>query len=209
MNQVVALSKIIGLGQSLFETRDLAALLQKKPSAASLTASRLVKPGLLTKFGRGKWGLTGKVDRLTLPEHLTAPFPSYISLQSALFHHGMIQQVPQVIYAVSLAKTRRHRTPLGTVSIHHVNPSFFFGYELNSTGSAKIATPEKALADFFYFAPTRTRLFRALPEIEFPPDFNWKEVFANIAKIKSPTRRIFVQRRLAILEGIARRETRR
>ena len=194
MNQLEALSKIIALGQPLFETRDIAALLGKKPAAATLTVARLAKAGFLTKFSRGKWGLTGKVDRFALPEHLTSPFPSYVSLQSALFYHGMIQQVPQVVYAVSLAKTCRYQTPLGTVSIHHLDPSFFFSYELNAPGSAKIATPEKALVDFFYFAPARTRLFRALPEIEFPPDFNWNEVLAICAKIRSPARRSFVRR---------------
>ena len=32
-------------------------------------------------------------------------------------------------YAVTLARTRRYTTPLGTVSLHHVRPAFFFGYE--------------------------------------------------------------------------------
>ena len=37
--------------------------------------------------------------------------------------------MPAVTYAVTLARTRRFVTPLGTVSLHHVQPAFFFGYE--------------------------------------------------------------------------------
>ena len=52
-----------------------------------------------------------------------------MSLQSALYLHGMISQVPTVTYAVSLARTRRFVTTLGTVSVHHVQPPFFFGFQ--------------------------------------------------------------------------------
>jgi predicted transcriptional regulator of viral defense system len=48
---------------------------------------------------------------------LTAPFPAYVSLQSALYLHGMVSQVPAVTYAVMLARARRFVTPLGTVAI--------------------------------------------------------------------------------------------
>jgi hypothetical protein len=34
--------------------------------------------------------MNGKIDRLALPELISAPHPACISLQSALFHHGLI-----------------------------------------------------------------------------------------------------------------------
>jgi predicted transcriptional regulator of viral defense system len=206
MSQVEALSRLEALGQPLFETRDIAALLGQKDAAATLTASRLAKAGFLIKLARGKWALRQGVNRLAIPEHLTAPFPSYISLQSALFHHGMISQLPAVTYAVSLARTRRYTTPLGTVSIHHVDPDFFFGFELDDSGTAKIATPEKALLDIFYFSPTRTRLFVKLPEIEFPSTFSWRKAFAMTAKIKGRARRTFVERALLSLRNSPNKE---
>jgi predicted transcriptional regulator of viral defense system len=196
MNQVEALAKIQTLGQPLLETRDIAALLKQKDAATVLTATRLAKAGFLIKLGRGKWALGRGVNRLAIPEHLTAPHPTYISLQSALFYHGMISQIPSVIYAVSLAQTRRYKTPLGVISIHHAAPDFFYGYELDPTGTAKIATPEKALVDIFYFAPTKTRLFTALPELEFPVTFNWQKAFKLTVTIKSPARRSLVERGL-------------
>jgi hypothetical protein len=50
--------------------------------------------------------------------------------------------------AVSLARTRRFVTA-GAVSVHHVQPSFFFGFEDVGHGG-RLATPEKALVDFLY-----------------------------------------------------------
>jgi predicted transcriptional regulator of viral defense system len=106
------------------------------------------------------------LDPLLLPEHLTAPFPSYVSLQSALFFHGMISQIPNVIYVASLAQTRTVGTSLGTFSIHRLAPRFFGGYETLKSG-VRLATPENALIDLLYLGPVRSRLFVHLPEIEF------------------------------------------
>ena len=63
-----------------------------------------------------------------------------------------------------------------------------FGFELDESGMVKIATPEKALVDIFYFSPTRSRLFKKLPEIQFSKRFSWQKAFALAKKIKSPAR---------------------
>lgn len=77
----------------------------------------------------------------------------------------MISQIPAITYAVSIGRTKRYETPLGVVSFHHVHPSFFFGFETIGKGMVKMATPEKALIDFLYLSPSKSRLFRALPEL--------------------------------------------
>jgi hypothetical protein len=119
-----------------------------------------------------------------------------VSLQSALYFHGMISQVPAVTYAVSLARTRRYATPLGSVSVHHVDASFYFGYVDTGTQGACVATPEKALVDFLYLGPARSRLFRALPELELPPSFSIRAARRMVDRIRSPRRRAFAARRL-------------
>ena len=54
--------------------------------------------------------------------------PAYVSVQSALYLHGMISQIPHVIYVASLARTQRVATTIGTYSIHQIAPEFFGGY---------------------------------------------------------------------------------
>jgi hypothetical protein len=42
-----------------------------------------------------------------------------------------------------LARTRRYVTPLGVVSLHHIQPAFFFGFEDHGDAGGRLATPEK------------------------------------------------------------------
>ncbi len=104
----------------------------------------------------------------------------------------MISQMPAVTYAVSLARTRRFTTPLGAVSVHHVQPSFFFGFEDAGRSGGRLATPEKALVDFLYLGPARSNLFRALPELEWPKRFSVRAARAIVKRISSVRRRTLV-----------------
>jgi len=194
MKTIDALFRIRGIGAAVCRTADAAGRLNLSPGHASKLLSRLAEAGHIIRLARGLWVIGEKMDPLTLPELLTSPFPSYVSLQSALYYHGLISQMPAMIYAVSLARTRRFKTPLGTVSVHHVAPSFFLGFETPAGATVKMATPEKALVDFFYFGPAKTGLFRALPELELSRSFNVARARAMIARIRSDKRRVMVQR---------------
>jgi predicted transcriptional regulator of viral defense system len=200
MTQAEALAKIESLGQPFFETKDVAALLAVEHSNANKIAARLARSGLIVSLIRGKWALR-HANKLAVAEHLTSPYPAYISLQTALYYHSMISQIPSVTYAVSLARSRRYETRIGTFSIHHIDPDFFFGYELNPSGDVKIAVPEKALLDVLYLSPSRTRLFVKLPEIEYPRKFRWRTAFELAAKIKSRARRAFVKKALLLMRS--------
>jgi len=186
--------RLLGMGIPAFQTSDVAAYLNVENAHASKLLARLASSGHLARLGRGRWGFKDRIDPLALPEYLTSPYPSYVSLQSALYHHGMISQIPSVLYAVSPARTRTHRTALGTVSVHHIDPSFFFGHQPAGKGPGKIATPEKALIDFLYLSPGRTHLFRALPELEIPRGFKVNEARKIIRRIRSVRRRNQVSR---------------
>jgi len=118
----------------------------------------------------------------------------------------MISQVPAVTYAVSLARTRRFVTPLGTVSVHHVQPTFFFGFEDAGQAGGRLATPEKALVDSLYLTSARSRLFHALPELEWPRTFSVRRARAIIERIQPERRRTLVRRRLDELLERRRRQ---
>jgi predicted transcriptional regulator of viral defense system len=201
MNALEALTAVGSMDAPVFTTADAAIRLGVVNGHASVILARLAASGQLIRLRRGVWARAGGVDPLALPEYLTAPFPAYVSLQSALYLHGMISQVPVVTYAVSLARTRRFTTPMGTVSIHHVQPSFFFGFE-DAGHSGRLATPEKALVDFLYLTPARSQLFRALPELEWPRRFSARRARAIVERVQPARRRTLVTRRLdALLDG--------
>jgi predicted transcriptional regulator of viral defense system len=195
MNQVEALQRIQQLGVPTFETRDISALLRVTPANASVLLSRLASRGFVRHMARGRWSLAGRTNREQLAELLAAPSPAYVSLQSALFRHGMIEQVPDVLYCVTLGRARRIHTPAGTVSLHRLPTKLFGGFETTDEGT-KMATPEKALFDLIYLSPTRTRLFVHLPELELPKSFRWADVARWAKKISGKNRRTFVEEKL-------------
>ncbi len=196
MTLIEAQQKIKALGVPLFQTSDAAICCGITRPHASKTLARLADAGIVFSAARGLWGFVGAVDPLLLPESLTAPAPSYVSLYSALFYHGMISQIPENVYAVSLARTRKHKTPLGTISIHHLHESFFFGFESVGDWGVKMATPEKALLDTFYLYRARSGWFKKLPELSMPSSFNRQYAFDMIKKIPSLRTRTLVQKKL-------------
>jgi len=194
MNLIETYGRILRMGSNVFRTSDAVAYLNIPTSTASRLLARLAAAGHLLNLRHGVWAIPGKVDPLALPTILAAPFPSYVSLQSALYYHGMISQIPNVIYAVSVGRARVFRTPLGTVSLHHLQPEFFFGFEVMEADGVTMATPEKALLDYYYLSPAKSKLFRALPELELPPKFDVKLARRMIQRIPSAKRRMLVAR---------------
>jgi predicted transcriptional regulator of viral defense system len=198
MNQAEALQRIQQLGVPSFETRDVSALLRVTPANASVLLSRLAGRNFVRRLARGRWSIGAQPNSEQLAEQVAAPSPTYISLQSALFRHGLVEQVPEVLYAVTLGRARRVRTPSATVSLHRMPPALFGGYELTADGT-KVATAEKALFDLLYLSPTRSRLFAGLPEMELPRSFRWGEIARWTRKIAGKSRRAFVERKLAAM----------
>ena len=199
MNAASALARLRALGKPVVTTDDAALALGAKGSAATQTLKRLAVAGLLKRIRHGLWATDLTLDPLFLPEYLTAPFPSYISFQSALFLRGMVSQIPEVIYVASLAQPRKVKTSLGTFSIHRLAPAFFGGFETVKTSGVRLATPEKALLDTLYLAPARSGLFAHLPEVELPESFDWDRITYWVGCIAAGPRRKSVEQRLHAL----------
>ena len=182
-------------------TADAAAALRLRPETASQTLRRLAAAGLVFSVRRGLWTLDMLPDQASLAEHITAPYPAYVSLQSALHLRGMIDQIPAMLYVVSLGRAARVETAAGTYSLHHLPPELFGGFEIDQDAGVKLATPEKAIFDFAYLSGTRSRTFRALPELELPRSFRRGRVRTWIRRIPSRRLRTLTSRRLDEIVG--------
>ena len=79
--------------------------------------------------------------------------PSYISLQKALSHYGIIPEVVYAITSVTTKISREYVTPKGGFIYQCIKKKAYTGYILQLVDKDKvlIATPEKALADYLYF----------------------------------------------------------
>ena len=78
--------------------------------------------------------------------------PSYISFEMGLFYYHMI---PESVYGITSASSRRtykFKTPIAEFNYKTIKPELFFGYDIIRYDNKyfKIASPEKAILDYFY-----------------------------------------------------------
>ena len=94
----------------------------------------------------------GRVNPLELAQRIHGP--SYVSLETALSHHGWIPEAVQAITSVALGRARSFDTPVGLFSFTRVpQRRFLSGVRRASAedgGAFFLATPLKALADHVY-----------------------------------------------------------
>src|SRR3989442_13160463 len=128
MKLIDVYTKLKQLNLPIIQTSDAAAYLNISINHANKLLSRISKTNQLIHIKHGVWAFPD-TDALVLPGFLTSPFPSYVSLQTALYFHNMISQIPNIIYAASIGRTKIYKTPIATVSIHNISPAFYFGYE--------------------------------------------------------------------------------
>lgn len=79
--------------------------------------------------------------------------PSYLSLEYALSHYGIIPEMVFAKTAITTKTTRKFSNGFGMFSYRHIHPKLFFGYTTKETefGKYLLAEPEKALLDYLYF----------------------------------------------------------
>jgi predicted transcriptional regulator of viral defense system len=117
----------------------------------------LLRQGTVVRVKKGLYVFGAEVRRGPFSLEILANTiygPSYLSLQYALAHYGLIPEGVTEVTSVSLARGKRFETPVGRFSYHAV-PERAFGIGVDQLEIAKdvsclMATREKALADTLY-----------------------------------------------------------
>ena len=124
-----------------------------------LQLSRWVRDGRLLQLRKGVYTIAkpyGKVPPEPLYLANVLKSASYVSLESALAHYGMIPEHVSTVTSVTTGRPENLETPLGTFIFRHVKKGWFFGFQrvqLISGQDALLAQPEKALLDLIYLNP--------------------------------------------------------
>lgn len=172
------------------------AILGMKPHAASKCLQRLADANAITKLTHGLyWVSEQPVDMMVVSRFLTLPFPSYVSMYTALYFRGALSQMSPIMYCVTLGRARKVKTAGATFAFRHLTPNLFGGYETLPSG-ALIASTEKALFDLAYFAAVRGSQLGRLPELELPDNFDLRRLKKWISKVNSVPKRTQVPRTL-------------
>jgi len=140
---------------------------------------RWEKKGYLRKVRRGFYVLDD--------QEMSEPFlflvankiysPSYVSLEKALKHYGLIPEEVFQITSVSTKKTVNFETTIGNFAYRNVRPDLFWGYVLVEFDGQKVmlAEPEKAILDYLYLNP-RLKTFEDFVEMRINFDSFCREV---------------------------------
>lgn len=176
-----------------FLTREAAAVLEASENYTAVILKRLAQQNTIVRVARGRWAYSASIDPLLLPSILVYPMRAYISLYSALYYHGMIDQIPSTVFAISLGKTKVFHTPLAKVSLHNIQSYLFVGYESYGQHSLLMASPEKALFDTLYLMPAKSHLFSRLTEVELPEQFKAQQFEVWLKLVQHPGRRRLVE----------------
>lgn len=103
--------------------------------------SSLVRKGHVLRLKKGEYCLPQAMDEAPYAVATGIVEPSYISLMSAYYLHGLTEQVPEITYVLNAKKSGR----IGRVRLIKIRPSMMFGY-FGENGYL-LAEPEKAIID--------------------------------------------------------------
>lgn len=200
------------IDRPIFSTREIASLSGGSLSVTSRLLQQMERKGLAKNVVRGLWCVPSdpRFTPFALVHYLRQDNRAYVSFLSALHLHGLIEQIPQVVYAATTGHTRFFRTPVGAFSFHRITPTLFGGFDWYGDQRAfLVATSEKALIDSLYLSSRKGKRFRFFPEVELPKGFSVTHAKKWAELIRDPIIRRYVQGRLGQLTSRVRGARRR
>ncbi len=108
---------------------------------------------MLIKLKNGIYLFTARKDLVSNESvAFTIYQPSYISLEWALSHYGIIPEMVYNVTSVTSKTTRTFKNDIGLFAYRHLKKDLFFGYKKVDDGKGMylLAEPEKALLDYLY-----------------------------------------------------------
>lgn len=137
--------------------------LESKNKKLEVQLSHWVKKAYVIKLRQGLYTLSPSESQresalLTIANNIYSP--SYISLEYALQFYGFIPERVHLITSVTPNKTAKFDNALGSFSYRSIKATAFCSFiqeQDNNGNKFMIATKEKALLDFLYFATKHIR----------------------------------------------------
>ncbi len=149
MDNAQRLKILSGTGKTVFSLKNLQNLWGSSPNTTKIIAKRMADKKLITRIERGYFALDEEFDVYELANLIISP--SYVSLNSSLFYHGISFQVSQTVTSVSTLNYER-KAGKRTFKYYAMKDSLFYNLEgISYTDNLAIARPERAILDCLYF----------------------------------------------------------
>ena len=181
---------------------------QTSPAHVRRQLDRWVKSERVIRLRRGVYLLSDLYSKTSAHPFAVANAlkkASYVSLQSALAHHGMIPEYVPVTTSVTTGRPEELSTPIGRFQFRHVRIPLLFGFgetEIARDQMALLASPEKALVDLLYLTPhsDRVEYLREL-RLERPRGLDLEGLHAVVERCRSAKIERAVERLLELWEN--------
>lgn len=144
-------------GQAFFDLAMVVQLSGEPRASLRVQLHRWVKRGRLLPLRRGIYAWPEAYRRIPMNPAALANallLPSYLSGLWALGYYGLIPEQVVSYTSVTARAPRRFENAVGVFEYRHMKPEAFFGYQGVEMDGVKVqvATPEKALLDFWHLS---------------------------------------------------------
>ena len=148
-------AKLAAMGEQVFHIDDLANIWGiTNKHTLRVTLSRYVKAGMLKRIYRGLYAIKdlSEIDpRLIGVKAIHGP--AYISCETILFDHGLINQFPMSISIIS-GSSKTFSIGGQDYRSMKLDPKYLFNDAgIKIENGVRTASPERALADAYYYNP--------------------------------------------------------
>lgn len=131
------------------------------------------KKGQIIRLKNGLYALAARKNEV-ISENVAFRMyePSYISMEYALYHYGLIPEMVYNITSVTPKTTRAFRNDFGLFIYKKIKSDLFWGYKQEEKNGQPylIAEPEKALLDLFYFNLHKIKTDGDIEELRLDPE---------------------------------------
>jgi len=149
MNNAQRLKILTDSRKTVFTLKNLQSLWGIKNQTGKVIAKRMTDKGLIFRISKGYYSLNKDFNDYELANLIISP--SYISLHSSLFYHGISFQVSNIISSVALLNYQK-KVKEKNFKYYAMKKQLFFNLEgVNQRDNLSIACPERAILDSFYF----------------------------------------------------------
>ncbi len=164
------INELLKLDRTLYHSRDLAILWGvNNKNTLYTTIKRYVKKGILIPVFKGLYSTVPieRLDKAALGQAIVHR-PAYLSTESILFNHGVINQT---VYKYTFVSNQSKEVTVGGISylFRQLNAKFLSNpLGIEQRNGYFIATLERAIADMLYFNPKY--------HFDFTDDIDWSRV---------------------------------
>ncbi|MGE3919870.1 MAG: hypothetical protein AB7F64_02795 [Gammaproteobacteria bacterium] len=167
--------------------------------------SEWLKKGYILQLKRGMYTLRNEDRAVGFSNYFLANnlySPSYVSLETALSYYGMIPERVYAITSISSKKTQHFENSFGYFTYNQLKPELYGNFVTVKDEFGNnffIATPERAIIDFFYF---KTKGLRKINKDIFEESFRLQNLdLLNKRKLLAITKE-FKQKKLITLVNL-------